>query len=322
MCTYNGAQFLQEQLDSIARQTLLPDELIVCDDGSSDSTLELLEEFARRSQVAVHIHRNQQRLGFAQNFARCIELCQCDVIVLTDQDDRWSATRLERTAAAFAEDGHLTFTFSDASLIDPAGRALGESIYDNIPIARADRSRMASGQQILPVVLRWGVVYGCTMAIRGPYRSAFLPLPEGWSHDEWISLVLSSLGPSKRMSPVTEYRQHAAQLASGRKWTPLRHLREMRKRGQQEYEAELRRYCSGLEFARQKSDLQEVLVPALMDKIVFLEARQRIRAGGREAIASLWRLLRAGSYERLSAGWASVVKDVSVMSLSAFSRPG
>ncbi len=48
MCTYNGARYLQEQLASIAAQTRLPDELVVCDDCSSDGTRAILEEFKAR----------------------------------------------------------------------------------------------------------------------------------------------------------------------------------------------------------------------------------------------------------------------------------
>ena len=49
MATYNGAKYLQEQLDSFLHQTRLPDELVVCDDGSTDATLEILKAFRQQA---------------------------------------------------------------------------------------------------------------------------------------------------------------------------------------------------------------------------------------------------------------------------------
>jgi glycosyltransferase involved in cell wall biosynthesis len=54
MCTYNGTQYLQEQLDSIAAQTRLPDELVVCDDGSSDGTIEMVKVFGYVQEILLY----------------------------------------------------------------------------------------------------------------------------------------------------------------------------------------------------------------------------------------------------------------------------
>src|SRR5579862_5382051 len=89
LCTFNGEQFLGEQLASLARQTRLPDELIVCDDGSQDGMLPLVERFARRVQFPVQLSINSRRLGVTANFARAISECTGDLICPCDQDDVW-----------------------------------------------------------------------------------------------------------------------------------------------------------------------------------------------------------------------------------------
>ncbi len=87
MCTYNGARFLPEQLASFAAQERLPDELVVCDDGSTDATMEILQDFAATALFEVRVERNPQNLGFVRNFEKTLSLCTGDIVFLSDQDD-------------------------------------------------------------------------------------------------------------------------------------------------------------------------------------------------------------------------------------------
>ena len=82
MCTYNGERFLAGQLASIAKQTRLPDELVVCDDRSTDRTVAMVREFAASATYPVRIFENEQNLGSAANFERAIRLCDGDLIAL------------------------------------------------------------------------------------------------------------------------------------------------------------------------------------------------------------------------------------------------
>src|ERR1700761_4532631 len=95
LCTFNGELFLRQQLASIQQQTRLPDELLVCDDGSSDQTLTIVREFAASAPFPVKLFENEQNLGFAANFERAIRLCEGSLIALCDQDDIWYPTRLQ-----------------------------------------------------------------------------------------------------------------------------------------------------------------------------------------------------------------------------------
>src|SRR5215217_2190591 len=94
MATYNGAGYLQEQLESFLSQTRQPDELIVCDDGSGDATLDILERFRQSVPFAVQIHRNETRLGFTKNFEKALLKCSGDLVFLSDQDDVWFAPKV------------------------------------------------------------------------------------------------------------------------------------------------------------------------------------------------------------------------------------
>src|SRR5882724_4249851 len=104
LATFNGAAYLGEQLDSIKRQSLQPDELIISDDSSSDDTVEIARRFAREAgfKVTVDVH---PRLGnYNENFVRAIGLCTGDIVALCDQDDVWTENKLAAAAEEFRDE--------------------------------------------------------------------------------------------------------------------------------------------------------------------------------------------------------------------------
>lgn len=118
MATYNGAAYLGEQLDSLARQERLPDELVICDDGSSDDTLTILDAFAAAAPFPVRVHRNERNLGFADNFFKAAGLCEGNWIAFCDQDDVWLPNKLSDAAAAIAHDPTVVLVLQNARLCD------------------------------------------------------------------------------------------------------------------------------------------------------------------------------------------------------------
>jgi glycosyltransferase involved in cell wall biosynthesis len=94
MATYNGERFLEEQLRTLGEQVKLPDEVVVCDDGSTDRTLEILVQFAERAPFRVRLVINDQRLGWRENFLKAASLCTSDYIAFCDQDDVWLPDKL------------------------------------------------------------------------------------------------------------------------------------------------------------------------------------------------------------------------------------
>ena len=313
LCTYNGTRYLPQLLASIARQTQPPNELVVCDDGSTDETVAMLERFAASVSFPVRIHRNPETLRPAQNFARCLGLCTGDLIVLSDQDDLWFDDRVASTAAAFAAEARLAFTFSDSPLIDGEGKDLGQSIYSRVPISSADRRRVEEGSAMMPVLLRWGVLYGTTMAVRASLRRLFLPLPAGWSHDEWIGLCLSAAGSSARLPrPVTHYRQHAAQQVGTGDWTLETHLGLAKDHGRKFYRAEIERYEAALLAVAPHPELAS-LQQALRRKLAFLRKRLQIQDGGLRQLPLFLSVFLGGDYRRYASGLRSPLKDFAMM---------
>src|ERR1044071_3033407 len=94
MATFNGELYIREQLNSLAEQILMPYELVACDDGSSDNTVSILEEFQKEAPFPVTIYPNPRRLGFADNFLHASTKCTGDWIAFSDQDDIWFPEKL------------------------------------------------------------------------------------------------------------------------------------------------------------------------------------------------------------------------------------
>ena len=314
MCTFNGTQFLEAQLRSILAQSLLPYELVVCDDRSTDGTVELLEEFQRTAPFRVRIVRNETTLRPAQNFAQCVALCEGDLVVLTDQDDIWLPDRLKQTRAAFRADARVTVSYADAPLMDQAGKDLRRTIYSSLPMRPEDRRRLDAGGNLLPVLLRHSAMCGATMAFRAELRPFLLPIPELWAHDEWIGLVANALGPAVRSPrPVMRYRQHASQQVGVGDWTLATKLQVVRGRQASFFSLEEQRLRHGLEAVRRHPELCRTLLPLLEDRYRFIQGRARAYTEGLRALPTSVQLLGQGRYARYGSGLRSWVKDCVAM---------
>ena len=107
MTTYNGEKYLKEQIDSILNQTVSDFELIVCDDVSSDSTMDILNDYAEKDD-RIHVFRNEENLGFLKNFEKAIRICldrSAEYVALADQDDIWTENHLEVWAGTMSSGG-------------------------------------------------------------------------------------------------------------------------------------------------------------------------------------------------------------------------
>lgn len=127
MGIYNGEKYIEEQLDTILHQTREPDEVILCDDGSSDRTIAIVQKFIEGNhlQGKWHLYCNEQNKGYPANFYYAMSLCTQDTVFLADQDDIWADTKLERMSAALEQYQEANAVCCKFGLVD----AKGERIY-------------------------------------------------------------------------------------------------------------------------------------------------------------------------------------------------
>ena len=213
MTTFNGERYLREQLQSISKQTRLPDEVVVCDDGSSDGTMELLREFAAASTFAVRIVENAERLGVTRNLEKSIGLCDGELIALCDQDDIWHTDKLAKLEQVFIAKPKVGLVFTEAQLIDEASQPVGNGLWRAVGFDRKKQRMIDEGHSI-ELLLAHCVVTGSTVAFRSKYRDTILPLnAEGFLfHDGWWTLIIAALAEIAFIEePLMKYRQHPEQ---------------------------------------------------------------------------------------------------------------
>ena len=206
LASYNGERYIGQQLDSIARQTRLPDELVICDDASTDSTADIVREFARRAPFAVRFLQHQ-RIGSTRNFELAIAECRGDIIFLCDQDDVWYPNKIKTIEAVFIDRPETGAVFTDADVVDENLQPLGSRLWKHFKFRPKEQAQVEAGDA-LSVLLRHPVATGATMAFRSSFRDFLLPMPPTW-HDAWIALLIGTTSHLIALpTPLIAYRQH------------------------------------------------------------------------------------------------------------------
>lgn len=212
MATYNGEKFIQEQLESLTSQQLLPCELVVTDDGSSDSTLELLQAFAETAPFPVRIHENETNLGYSDNFLKAAKLCTGDWVAFCDQDDVWLPNKLIDAARAIEQHAEVSLILQNAHLCNANLTQRGRLFPDRI---KTGRHREGSQYGF------W-VWVGFLQTIKanlfrelgdGQRPPNYFPGHAFQSHDKWTCMVANAIGGFAVLDrPAALYRRHDAAL--------------------------------------------------------------------------------------------------------------
>jgi ribosomal protein L7Ae-like RNA K-turn-binding protein len=208
LCTFNGARFLADQLDSLAAQTRQPDEIVIADDASSDDTFAMLERFAAASAVPVQLVRNPANLGFVGNFEATLVRTTGEILMPCDQDDVWQPAKIARLAQALEADGATMLAHCNARLIDADGQPTGGTMFGALRLCRRERRLVDRGQPIR-AQLRRNLVTGAACAFRRIVLDHAKPFPAALAHDDWLATAAAMLGTITRIdTPLMDYRLH------------------------------------------------------------------------------------------------------------------
>ena len=314
MCSYNGGRFLSDQLESIAAQNRLPDELVICDDSSTDESVEIIKSFARGAPFPVRLEINKKNLGSTKNFERTIGLCTGDIIALSDQDDVWGPEKLIRTETILCQRPSVGLVFTDADVVDERLDPLGIRLWDSQGFARSERNSMSDGHG-LEVLLNRNVVTGATMVFRASFKPIVLPIPGIWVHDGWIALLISVLAELAMIpEPLISYRKHLLQQIGPPPLTFTEQLEVARRTRSAEYRKQVRQYGLAVNRLREfDSEFDLSLVESQFRlKMLHLYARARMPERRVQRLAPVFRELATLRYRRFSQGWRSAVKDLAV----------
>ena len=195
MTTYNGARYLNDQLDSFSVQTKLPDELVVCDDKSSDNTINILDDFKRTAPFDVKIICNEENIGYTKNFQKALSLCSGDLIFLSDQDDVWLSDKVEIMSSYFNENRDIYVLLADMIIVDRDLKSTGCTQLEKIR-----KTGLNDGS----------FVTGCGTALRREWVDFALPIPEFViGHDLWLHRLAVILNMRDVIGkPLQYFRRH------------------------------------------------------------------------------------------------------------------
>lgn len=203
LATYNGSRYLEEQLESIATQTIKPNEIIVIDDCSTDDTLKIIEKFKNKNknnEIDINIFLNNDNIGPARAFAKGILESKGDLIFLCDQDDIWFENKVEEVVNIFKKNSQIDVLCTGYHLYDDKNKKVIQNSKDSGEIYEVPLSR----------VLKGNISPGCTAAFRGTLRDKAKQINENiFIHDWFYSIVgAATNGLYYYCKPLIYYRIH------------------------------------------------------------------------------------------------------------------
>ncbi|UZN50271.1 glycosyltransferase family 2 protein [Cupriavidus cauae] len=318
MCTYNAGVYLSAQLDSITRQTQMPDQVVVCDDGSTDGTWCALNQWAKQARsiygIDVILRRNAESLGVARNFEQAVMLLRTDLIFLADQDDVWHDDKIEVLAACLATNRDTMLAHADVRLVDGNGAPLGRTMFEAMRLSRSELE-LLRGDKMFEVLCRRNVVTGMSSAFRRELLSIALPFPEDWLHDEWIGVCAAAFAKIATLPRLlADYRQHDRNVIGVPPTEFLRYVRGIKKLIRTDRHLYLATRLRRLRALRGRLMKYGVIAPDklyLVDgAIEHLQRRIRFPRNSMARALAVMAEHRTGGYQRFSSGIAESVRDL------------
>jgi glycosyltransferase involved in cell wall biosynthesis len=212
LCTYNGANFISEQLISIGKQTMLPDEVVICDDNSADDTVNIIREISKGLPYTIELLINKRNLGIGTNFQKAMQACSGEIIIFSDQDDVWMPDKVEKTVQTFLQFPDCGVVFSNADVVSKDLKSSGYSLWDYIGY-KETHDGFVDAWKSIERLARGNFITGSTSSVRHSLVEKIIPIPAAWLHDAWMAWMLMGecgiYGISKKLSL---YRQHEHQV--------------------------------------------------------------------------------------------------------------
>lgn len=226
MATYNGEKYLREQMDSILEQSFGDFRLLVSDDGSTDGTREILNEYVGKDSRVVVFLQNKN-LGSTKNFEFLMRKVESECFMFSDQDDVWQKDKLQKSIDKMKEED-CDLVYSDLEVVSEDLDVLHKSYWK----LKGFEKKVKRYNHFESLYLN-NYVTGSTMLVKSKWLEKILPLPDKSKfilHDYWTALVVSKFGKMAYVDePLLKYRQHLDnRIGSKRKSDEMRDFKQMR----------------------------------------------------------------------------------------------
>lgn len=203
MATFNGEKFILEQLESIFCQTIQPQEIIICDDCSSDRTIEIIESL---NNPLIKVYKNITKIGVVENFKKAVSLTMNgNFVALSDQDDVWFSHKLEilyNSIFDYKESKVPTIAYSDLILVDNNKGIINESFWNEL--------NHHNHVHNFSTLLFGNFITGHTILMNSSMKKELELKPiDTILHDVWIAFIALGVGKAVKIDqPLAFYRQH------------------------------------------------------------------------------------------------------------------
>ena len=225
LASYNGEQFIEEQIESLLNQTHQNFRVFINDDNSTDSTYSILQGYARQYPAQIFISRSGSNTGSPKfNFIRMMLKHKGNYVMLCDQDDVWLPDKIEKSVNALREMERLygadtpILIHSDLKIVDKELKTISESLMRSM---KADYSRVTLNSLIIQNTLA-----GCTAIYNRALAGLLVSEPEYMvMHDWWLALVAGAFGKIGTIyEPTMLYRQHGNNDVGAREMRSLKFI--------------------------------------------------------------------------------------------------
>lgn len=229
LATYNGEKFLSEFLNSILAQTYPHLHIFVRDDCSKDSTLSILQNFAKAHPTKMTILPSEKNLGIKGNFSELMNHSKASYIMFADQDDRWLPSKVETSLNALLK-MEQQYGSKTPLLIHTDLYVVGRNL-ESISSSFWKYSHLNPSKSSLNRLLAQNIVTGCTMILNRSLLELAQPISQAaLMHDWWIALVAAAFGKIDYLNDQTIlYRQHGGNDTGAKKHGLATFLQDMRK---------------------------------------------------------------------------------------------
>lgn len=195
LCTYNGEKYLKEQIDSIVNQTHKVDEVIVCDDNSTDNTKNIIDKYKFKFPNIFKIIKNKENVGTIQNFENAILLTTGDLIFLSDQDDVWKPNKVEIMLSFFRKNRSCLLLFTNGDLIDKGGNQLKTTLWEKWEFDETKRLNWQNNNYaFFELINNYNKITGATICFHKKLKKClpikYYPL---YFHDAYLGLNASAI---------------------------------------------------------------------------------------------------------------------------------
>lgn len=207
IATYNGEKYIKEQIHSIIHQTRKIDELIICDDNSSDNTISIIEKCLNDLSITTKIYKHSKNQGVLNTFREGISLATGDIIFLSDQDDVWLENKVQLFCDAFDSYKDVFLVFSNAHLVDDKLNFMKKTMWNTLHFKI--KNGICNNKKIFKELMKRNIFAGMYMAFRREIVDQNFWFSNNMLHDECIGWNAMYKGSIYAISePTILYRQH------------------------------------------------------------------------------------------------------------------